>query len=108
MANRIYEFQVNSQSITISLGGKHFMTLPASASVNDRLSELALSKNGDTAAVYESERAQMEFTFLTDSILVSYSEWFEEDTPIYQSKLFKGNTSGIDLKGFDRAFTSQP
>ena len=42
MSDRIYEFHINNQTIDIAFGGKHFMTLPVSASVNDRLSELSL------------------------------------------------------------------
>ena len=108
MSDKIYTFYADNKKTEIFLKGKPFLTLPASASVNDVISNLSLKENSESKAVYESENQKMAFEFLNDSILVSYSIKFNEDTPIYQSKIFKSSDSGINLKNFDRAFTSQP
>ncbi len=108
MSDKIYSFEAGSNQVDIFLGGKRFLTLPASASVNNCIPELKLSESSGSVATYESAKAKMIFEFLPDSILVSYGVSFDEDTPVYESRMFKSADSGIKLADFDRAFTSQP
>ncbi len=106
--SNLYSYSVENNKINISLGGKSFLTLPASASVNGEISNLKPYTKCETRAVFTSENEKMDFVFEDDCIVITYSKTFNEDTPIYEAKMFKGVDNGIDLKNFDRAFTSQP
>lgn len=108
MLERIYTYDIKNNKINICLNSKPFLTLPASASVNDTISELSLTEEASDRAVFTSANEKMVFEFKPDSILVTYSVTFKEDTPIFKSKMFKTNNSAIELYNFDRAFTSQP
>lgn len=108
MSNSIYSYEILENQINILLNNKPFLSVPASASVNGVLSDVTLKEQSESKAVFESENQKMVFEFLPDSILVTYSKTFDEDTPIFESKMFKSEDASIDLKGFDRAFTPQP
>lgn len=108
MTNTIYGYDIKGNTVSVSLNGKPFLTVPASASVNGVVSDVKLKEKNENKAVFESENQKMIFEFLPDSILVTYSKTFDEDTPIFEAKMFKSESASIDLSGFDRAFTSQP
>jgi len=108
MAVKVYDYSIQENNINITLNNKPFLTLPASASVNDVISDMTLTDNSGDKAVFSAENEKMVFEFLSDSIIVTYSKTFTEDTAIFESKIFKGKDCAIDLKNFDRAFTSQP
>lgn len=108
MSKQIYSYNIKDNKIHIFLNSSLFLTLPASASVNDEISKLSLEKDADNKAIFTSANEKMSFEFLSDSIIVSYSKTFDEDTPIYEAKMFKDGDCAIELTGFDRAFTPQP
>jgi len=108
MSGQIYAHSIEDNKIHICLNSKPFLTLPASASVNDVVSELSLAEESADKAVFASENGKMVFEFNSDSILVSYSVKFDKDTPVFESKIFKGTDSAIELENFDRVFTPQP
>ena len=108
MNNPIYTHSIKDNKIHISLGSNPFLTIPASASVNDAISNLSLAEEKTDMAVFASEKEKMVFEFKPDSILVTYSIKFDEDTPIFKSKMFKAADGAIELYNFDRVFTPQP
>ena len=103
-----YECSIERTEIHISRGGKAFLNLPASASVNGVISDLHLTHSDENSALFSDQTSNMTFDFQDDCIVVSYRVNCSEDTPIYESKIFKDADSGIDLKDFDRAFSPQP
>ena len=108
MNEAMYTYHIQASQVHIALNDKPFLTLPASASVNDRISQLVLAEETTEKAVFTSSNEKMVFEFKPDSVLVTNSITFAEDTPIFVSKMFKSADAGIELANFDRVFTSQP
>lgn len=108
MTKPVYAYDIKKDKVHIYLNEKPFLTLPASVSVNDRISGLLLEEESSNSAVFVSANEKMVFEFKDDSILVSYSMTVGEDTPIFKAKMFKAHHAAIELEQFDRAFTPQP
>ena len=108
MEKRIYNFKVQNEKVTISLDSGLNLTLPVSASVNDVVSALKPVDFDKKKATFVSDSEKMTFELFDDCSGVGYSKTFEADTEIYEAKMFKGKSEGINLAGFDRAFTPQP
>lgn len=108
MSKRIYTYELTENELKVFKDSKLFVSIPASASVNDEISVLSLAKNDENTAEFLSESEKMIFEFFDDCITVSFSKRFSEDTEIFEAKMFKGKNAGINLVGFDRAFTPQP
>lgn len=108
MDRQAYSYSIKDNKIQIFSNLIPFLTLPASACVNGEFSKLSLERDEEGKAVFSSANEKMTFEFFCDSIVVTYSKTFDEDTPIYISKMFKDKEGAIELKDFDRAFTPQP
>ncbi len=102
----IYECEKNVLSII--RGGKDFFKFPVSASVNGIFSDVSFAEASDEKIIYSSDSEKFTITLYDDSISVKCEKTFEEKTPIYIVKMFVDKTHGMDLIGFDRAFTTQP
>ncbi|MBR2022035.1 MAG: hypothetical protein IJ939_06310, partial [Clostridia bacterium] len=108
MNKRIYTYEIKDSELRVFLNSELFLTLPASASVNDEISNLSLVKSDENTAEFSSQNEKMTFEFMDDCIVVGYSKAYSEDTEIFEAKMFKGTKGAINLVGFDRAFTPQP
>ncbi len=104
---RIYNYEVNNNKIIIYKDGKRLLNIPVAFEVNGNSAELKLVKQDDNALCFASGNDKMTFDFYDDCIVASCVRSFCEDTAIYKAKVFKASDSGIDLVGFDRAFTPQ-
>ncbi len=104
-----YEIYESAEGVlTVRRGGEDFFSFPASASVNGVYSAMTLEELSEDKIVYSSEGERMVLTLYGDSIAVSCERSYKEQTPIYIAKLFASADMGMDLVGFDRAFTPQP
>ncbi len=94
--------------VCIKKNGKDFFKVPASVSVNGVYSNLSLESASDEEIVFSSTSEKMTFYLYEDCISVKYEKTCSEETPIYISKMFASKSMGMELIGFDRAFTTQP
>ena len=67
-----YEYSIDGLLVNITRDGRPFLSVPAAASVNGNVSELALSRADENAAVFTSDSGEMSFTFFDDCVVVSY------------------------------------
>ena len=82
-----YTVEICGNILQFYLKDKLFLTVGASASVNGDIS-LPDFKNGDeTTAFFSGEKEEMTFTFLEDSVKISYTKSFDDTTPIFENGL---------------------
>ena len=55
MAVKVYDYSIQENNINITLNNKPFLTIPASASVNDVMSDMTLTENSDDKAVFRQK-----------------------------------------------------
>ncbi len=103
-----YCLSVDGNIVSIKVNGKALFTVPASASLNGILSCTELKKATENILEFSSETEKILFTLNDDCILVDFSRKMTENTPIFESKIFKSAESGIKVNDFDRAFCPQP
>ena len=104
----MYQAFYESGSIILKKNGKHWFSIPAAVSVNDKVYSPALDFQSDDEIRFSENGATMTFLLKKDCIEVSFAVTFEEDTPIFEAKYFKDNLGGLKIQHFDRALTSQP
>lgn len=105
--SKVYEFRINDNVINVYINNKRFLSVGASFSVNGNVSNLSPGEISDKRAVFSGKNEEMEFDFFDDCIKVSCKKTFENDTPIYITKLFATPETSINVANLDRGFTPQ-
>ncbi len=95
--------------IVLSREGQKWFSIPAGVSVNGEVLRPAEApvQEGDTL-VFRSERMEMRFRLLPDSIEADFAIRMLEDTPIFDAVYFRDEQGGMEIAHFDRAFCPQP
>lgn len=101
--NKSYEIKIKENSVELLRGSS--LSLPTAVRLNGNKLSLALCAQGEDFAVYKNGKNELRFEFFADCVKVAFSCSFDAPTPIESFSLFSG---GVDLAGFDRAFTVQP
>lgn len=104
-----YTLKIDDSGIlTFIKNGNDFFSVPASASVNGEFSKLNLESADTGLVTYSSDKELMTIELKDDFVAIKYSKTFDEETQIYESRIFTDGKNAIDLKDFDRAFCPQP
>lgn len=99
-----YGYDKEKNTLDVFLNEKRFISLPLSVKVNGISSCFTDVKITDGNITLEAEGEVLCAGISDTFIRISYKKRFNEITPIYEVNAFCG---GIDLPGFDRAFTPQ-
>lgn len=101
-------YDQSSRCITIRKNGEKWFSIPAAVSVNGTIYAPAPERSSDDMISFRDQDACMSFRLNSDSIEVSFSLSFAEDTPIYEAVYFRDQEGGMRIGHFDRALTTQP
>jgi len=102
-----YTVSVSNQILSFYLEGKKLFSVGASALINGEFSNFKKESINEDKAVFSGKNEKMTFEFLDDCIKVAYSKKFDEETPIYVTKMFAGEGKEINVSNLDRGFTPQ-
>jgi len=103
-----YALRADETGLTFVRDGKDFLSVPAAVSFNGELSSLRLESVSSETVIYSARSERFTVKLSDDCAVVSYTRSCAATTPVYVVKAFTDGNKAIELKGFDRAFCTQP
>lgn len=101
-------FNAVNGCLELSRNGKHWFSIPAAVTVNEKVYAPALQCREDSLLRFSSEECTLTFLLLPDSIEVDFDLHCPEQFAVYDALYFQDCEGGLRISHFDRAFSPQP